>query len=92
MQQKEMVKGDGVWHIKHQVIEVFQQETQAAGRKINWRRHRPKKGSPMKEESLILWMGKRRRMSQETPRNNQQSMKDRTESWSIARFVVWKNG
>lgn len=93
MQQKEMVMGEGVWLINRQVTEVFQLETQTAVGKIKLRRQRPEVGPPMKEESLIFWVGtRRRRMSQKTLRSNQESMKDRIESHTIPRFIVWKDG
>lgn len=71
---------------------MLQQGTQTALGIRNWQRHRPEAGPPMKKKSLIVSTGTRRkRRIQETLRSNQQSTEDKTESWAMPRFAVWKD-
>lgn len=58
-----------MWHINHQATEVFQQETQAAARKIMWKRHRPKKGFTNIEGESNLMDGDKEEKNE--PRNTE---------------------
>ena len=81
MRQKETVKGIGVWHKNHQVTEGISTGDTGSSKKHKLEEAQTKERFTNEGGDQILWSGiRRRRMSQETLRSNQQNVKDRTES------------